>query len=474
MKKIFYLFIVIWFIQISYLRAQIITIDSLTRMLKSTKYDTTRSIVLARLCQLYSHSNPDTALQLAQQGLVLAKSIGYTHGEAACLYVMASTFSQTGNDAKALDLNLQALKKVEQGNDSEMLFDCLSNVSEAYWSQRDYKRALTYILQAKEIASGQLDSVYLISAFTSLGEIYEKLNQLDSARFYAEEGYNLAVKQRDTLNIGGALNVLGNTYSKMQQPAIAMDNYKLGIVYSGIANDRTTICESSLGMAKLFLQEGLNDSCLYYAKISFAIAKQEHNSLFLLNACNFLADYYKRTHVVDSAYAYLSAMVAIKDSIFNQERMGQIQSISFDESMRQKEIAAKLSAEKLEHKNYLQILGITVGIIILMSLFFVLSQSFIVHERWIKFLGIIGLLIVFEYFYIFIDPYVIKITNESPIWMLLALVLIAVLLEPLHNRAEHWITHKLIEKNKRLRLAAAKRTVARLEAESNKNVIDNS
>jgi hypothetical protein len=48
-----------------------------------------------------------------------------------------------------------------------------------------------------------------------------------------------------------------------------------------------------------------------------------------------------------------------------------------------------------------------------------------------------------------------------------ALVLIAVLLEPLHHRIEHWITHKLIEKNKRLRLAAAKRTVVRLEGERN-------
>ncbi len=242
---------------------------------------------------------------------------------------------------------------------------------------------------------------------------------MDSARYFAEQGYNLAVKQRDTSNIGGALNVLGNTYSKMQQSAIAMDNYKLGIFYSGIANDQTTICESSLGMAKLFLQAGLNDSCLHYAKISLAIAKQEHNSLYIMNACNFLAGYYKLIHVVDSAYAYLSAMIVVKDSIFNQERTAQIQSLSFDESMRQKEIAAKQSAENLEHKNNLQVLGITAGIIILISLFFVLSQSFIVHERWIKFLDIIGFLVVFEYFYIFIDPYVIKITNESPIWMLL-------------------------------------------------------
>jgi hypothetical protein len=47
--------------------------------------------------------------------------------------------------------------------------------------------------------------------------------------------------------------------------------------------------------------------------------------------------------------------------------------------------------------------------------------------------------------------------------MLLALVLIAALLIPLHHRLEHWIKHKLVEKNKAIRLAAAKKTIEKLE-----------
>jgi len=68
---------------------------------------------LAKLCEVYAYSNPDTALQFAQQGLALAKSIGFVRGESACLIVTAATFSHIGNDAKALELNLQALKKAE-------------------------------------------------------------------------------------------------------------------------------------------------------------------------------------------------------------------------------------------------------------------------------------------------------------------------------------------------------------------------
>jgi hypothetical protein len=47
--------------------------------------------------------------------------------------------------------------------------------------------------------------------------------------------------------------------------------------------------------------------------------------------------------------------------------------------------------------------------------------------------------------------------------MLLALVCIAALLVPLHHKLEKWATHKLVEKNKAIRLAAAKKTIEELE-----------
>jgi hypothetical protein len=50
--------------------------------------------------------------------------------------------------------------------------------------------------------------------------------------------------------------------------------------------------------------------------------------------------------------------------------------------------------------------------------------------------------------------------------MLLAMVCVAALLVPLHHKLEHWITHQMVEKNNRIRLAAAKRTIQQLESET--------
>jgi hypothetical protein len=70
---------------------------------------------------------------------------------------------------------------------------------------------------------------------------------------------------------------------------------------------------------------------------------------------------------------------------------------------------------------------------------------------------VIALLIVFEFLNLLLHPFLESITHHNPVLMLLALVCIAALLVPLHHRLEKWAAHKLVEKNKLIRLAVAKK-----------------
>ncbi|MBL7941339.1 MAG: hypothetical protein JNM00_01145 [Flavobacteriales bacterium] len=105
------------------------------------------------------------------------------------------------------------------------------------------------------------------------------------------------------------------------------------------------------------------------------------------------------------------------------------------------------------------------GIVSFLILFFLLSRSIIVTEKWISFFGILGLLIVFEFINLLIHPFLERVTHHSPFLMLLALVALASLLIPLHHRLEKWIKVKMTEKNKKIRLENAKRTIAQIEGE---------
>jgi len=131
--------------------------------------------------------------------------------------------------------------------------------------------------------------------------------------------------------------------------------------------------------------------------------------------------------------------------------------------MHQLQVKTERQKADEERKNNIQYAAIAIGIILFISLFLLLSRSIIVNEKWISFLGVLGLLVLFEFINLFLHPYLDKLTGHSPVLMLVILVAIASLLIPFHHRLEHWVKNKMVEKNKQVRLAAAKKTIERLE-----------
>lgn len=165
---------------------------------------------------------------------------------------------------------------------------------------------------------------------------------------------------------------------------------------------------------------------------------------------------------------YLEMAMAARDTLAVREQKAEVDNLLFNEKIRQQEIAEVQENEKHERKRNLQYAAIALGLVVFIILFLLLSHSVIANQRLIRFFGILALLIVFEFINLFIHPYLDRWTNHSIPLMLGIMVAIAALLIPLHHRMEKWITGVVVEKNKRIRLAAAKKTIAQLEKEGTK------
>jgi hypothetical protein len=123
----------------------------------------------------------------------------------------------------------------------------------------------------------------------------------------------------------------------------------------------------------------------------------------------------------------------------------------------------KKTEEVQERKQNIQYTLIALAVIILLTLYLILSRGFITNTRLIEFLAVITLLLVYDLLHSWLHPFLESITHHSPVLMLLALICIAALLVPLYRKLEKWATRKLVEKNKRVRLEAAKKAIIQLE-----------
>jgi preprotein translocase subunit SecE len=163
------------------------------------------------------------------------------------------------------------------------------------------------------------------------------------------------------------------------------------------------------------------------------------------------------THNIDSAY-YFSRMEAdINAKIFGQENTKKIQVLAFNKQIRSIKEEAKRVETAQQRKQTIHYALLALGIITFVILFLVLSRRHITNTKLIQFLGVVALLLVFEFLNLLLHPLLERITHHSPVLMLLALICIAALLVPLHHKLEKRATHKLAKKNKAIRLAAAKK-----------------
>jgi tetratricopeptide (TPR) repeat protein len=296
-----------------------------------------------------------------------------------------------------------------------------------------------------------------------MGLCFLNLGQLDSALKYEQNAYELQINSRGKAI---ALARLGSIHTAMNNYDVALSFYRMGIPVAIANSDNNALTELYSGIFTLFQKQQQYDSCIYYGRKELETAQEFGTPAAIAAAYSDLFTSYKKNNTTDSALKYLELAAITKDTLITQEKIRQQQILAFQEESRQKEKQAELKIAAEKRKQDIQFAAIAVGVICFILLFLLLSRSIIINANWIRFLSVLALLVSFEFINLVIHPYLSGYTNDSPILMLCALVIISAMLIPLHHKIEKWIVEKMVEKNKAIRLAAARKTIEKLEKES--------
>lgn len=439
-------------------------IDSLTTLLATTKEDTVKVEVLCELSfydQSFQHG-----LDLALQGLALAKKIKYKKGEASCFFEMANLYSGISNSTMALHYYLEALKINESINYKPGMGAGYLAIGVIYNEQGDYKNAISYFRKAEASKPVDIDAASLAYGtallYSNFGDTYALLNEQDSALKYFQRSYENFNSAHEEYQLNLALNGLGNVQFSMGNTELALGYYRQAIRNGNSYNDTIGLSATYLGMAQLYNAGGQKDSGIFYAEKAMFNAQRAKVLKNVIEAGKLLSKLYQDKDDKE-ALRFLQISQTANDSLFNRQKMIQLQNMFLNEAEREKELAEKEKSEEEQRKQNIQYALLALGIVTFIILFFLLSRSIIVTEKWISFFGILGLLIVFEFINLLIHPFLERVTHHSPLLMLVALVALASLLIPLHHRMEKWIKEKMTEKNKKIRLENAKKTIEQLE-----------
>lgn len=465
MKKIIFFSCFIITIQTAF--AQNKTADSLKIVLSKISKPIERFNLLNKIFEtnditLGTLQDSSTGLQMHR----IAQQLNNDSLIAISTNVIGNYFRGKSDIPTALDYFFKAIPLAEKVNDKRRISSLYFDIAECYYNllnlEKCYKYAITGAQNLPDRDSPMFDYM-AVQFYRTMGNYYLKKNMPDSAlkQIHELEEVNSRLKRISYILYSYIQN--GTAYYQLGENDLAEIYFKKArVVSDSIATPGRTQLFINAYIPYLFATNQV-EKARQQAFELLNIGIQIDNNLTKLNAAGYLSQAYNRLHQSDSAFYYLSLESSLKDSVFNQTNINKIQALAFNEQIRRIDEEAKQVMAEQQRKQNIQYALLALGIITFVILFLALSRRHITNTKVIQFLGVVGLLVVFEFLNLLLHPFLERITHHNPILMLLALVCIAALLVPLHHKLEKWATHKLIEKNKQIRLAAAKKTIEELE-----------
>ena len=414
---------------------------------------------------------PVTDAQTKSDVLLLKTWFEKQHDEAGKNYTnlgLSILLTKNGDYPAALDLEFSTLPQFENSKDSFGISNTYYAIGATYLAAKDYLKAAEYEKKVIYFAETGNDKILLSRIFNGIACIYGEGKMPDSGMFYAEKAMRLDADAGNFPQLAISTSSLGENYIAAGQYDVALPFLRRTETFYKQHGAPSHYLNAYLknDFAEVFLATKNFDSANYYAREALEVSVPFDVKDQSMRSYEYLYKSFEQTNSQDSLNKYFRLAMLTKDSLFNQEKIRNMQSLTFREDMHQQEIAAEKLKAEAEREQNVQYAAIALGILILITLFLLLSRTIIVNEKVISFFAILGLLIIFEFINLLIHPWLAHFTHESPVLMLLALVAIAALLIPVHHRLEHWIKGKLVEKNKAIRLAVAKKTIQQLELNS--------
>jgi tetratricopeptide (TPR) repeat protein len=424
--------------------SQTLNKDSLYQLLANSKEDTNRVNWLNALSRVYAYNyDADSTYYFASIGLDLARRLGDLQGQARSLSLMSSVMDDYGNYPEALKLQLKALEFAEHSRDQPSIADALTGLGGLYYDQKEYQRALDYYTKALVNSRGIGNSQE--AALTDIGDTYLALGKLDSALDFSSRAYQLSSTRGNMVYMSDELTNLGEIYAGLGRNDWAHAYYRRGMDASNRASNHENFCVGSLGAARLFAKENRMDSALLFANECLAMAKASKLTAQQLDASNFIEAIFESKKQADSALKYLKLTIVLQDSLFSREKSKEIQTMTLQENIRQRNLELQKQQAKENAVKNIQLIAIALFIPVFFLIVVFLARVH-VKARVIEFLAVVNLLLLFEFITDIAFPYISDWTHDSPAWEMLILVLIAALLEPINYRIERWVKVKLARK----------------------------
>src|ERR1043166_7934367 len=308
--------------------------------------DSSRFNIYMDLSQAYRFSNIDSALYYTEKAVELSHVMKDPAAEANALSQKGFIVLETGDLPLSLQYQMAALRLSEKFSDPVINGFTLNRIGNVYTELGDYKKAIDYYRMSINLFASVNQQGYVHNELSNIGNVYEMMGTLDSARVCQQRVYEFSLTNTDryAITYPEMRQRFGKVEARLGNYDAALTHYRAGIREDLKDADMNNLPLFFLKLAKLFNKLQLYDSSFIYAKKTIETA----NSIFLqraiYEASGLLVDLFKLKKEPDSALVYSELSATVRDSLYGQKKIQELQRILLNEQQRQDRKSTRLNS----------------------------------------------------------------------------------------------------------------------------------
>jgi tetratricopeptide (TPR) repeat protein len=256
--------------------SQTVKIDSLKRLVKQGKQDSTMAINLAKLAnELIDFGKLDTAIILGDQAYKLSKSLKYQKGVSTALTYLSFSYRLKGEYNKSLDLLLEALKLNEQRGNKKALMSNYGNIGNIYEETGNSSKALEYYFKAVRISEILGDKKSTAIGLGNIANVFFNFDQLHKSIEFHKKAIDLCEEIRDSVGLAFEMNNTGTTYEVLHKTDLALEYYYKGLTIAKNTNDPESVLLTTSNVGNCYISLNKLDSAGAYLHRALGYSREQ-------------------------------------------------------------------------------------------------------------------------------------------------------------------------------------------------------
>jgi tetratricopeptide (TPR) repeat protein len=395
----------------------------------------------------------DQSIQFHKKSMEIWKLTGSKTGQSSSYNNLGVVYKTKADYSNAIKNYFAALELGIEIGDKELISAGLSNIGTVYYDMNDQKKALEFFFMALRLYKQTGDLVGVSMTYGYIGSVYKEEHRMKESLQCYKTGLKISKDMDNTYLIAYQMNNIGEIYLADSNYRLAIDHFQIALENAQSIGDGGLIAAilENMGSSYFYLNDYVKAK--KYLKEGLKLAEEIGVPDIVQSTAFMLSKLYAHIGNMDLAYQFHVQYTDMNDSLFNEKQTKEIGRIEtrheVEMEARNKQLAEQEKKRLIQQKKFrgdlLQYSGIILFLVLVGLIILVLGHKK-VSLQMASGVTFFAFLLLFEFLLVLLDPYVDLFSKGEPAFKLLANVLLAAAIFPIHAFFEKRVRWRLAKK----------------------------